>query len=79
MTAMSRNERKHVFAYLADCGPLVKLSTGAVINGQVHHDYVVVHEAPPRVVREIVNNFSHVSLSADGLMIQIAPAIDVQE
>lgn len=69
-----RNDRQEVYTYLMMCGPLVKVSTGAVIKGQVHHDYVVVHDAAPRVVREIVTTFKMVSLSEGaGLMIPVTP------
>ncbi len=67
----TRNSRDDVFRYLANTKCLVKMSTAAVIKGAVHRDYVVVHDAPPRVVRELINNFVMVGLSPDGLMIPI--------
>lgn len=56
------NDRTDVFAYIAGCGSTVKLSTGYTYNNMVHTDYVVVHDAPPRVVSEIVTKFKLVSL-----------------
>ena len=71
-----RNEREDVFRFLANTGCVVKVSTAAVIDGVVHHDYVVVHEAPSKVVRELVNNFAMVSLGPNGLRIPIARPTD---
>lgn len=70
----TRNDRQAVYTYLMNCGPLVKVSTGAVIKGQVHSDYVVVHDAAPRVVREIVSSFKMVGLTEGaGLLIPVTP------
>jgi hypothetical protein len=70
-----RNDRQAVYNYLMVCGPLVKVSTGAVIKGMVHADYVVVHDAPPRVTREIISNFKGVGLTEGlGLLIPLEPA-----
>lgn len=74
MTDPTRNDRQAVYTYFMTCGPLVKISLGTVIKGIVRPDYIVVHEAPPRVTREIVSNFNMVSLTEGvGLMIPIAP------
>lgn len=63
-----------MYTYLMGCGPGVKVSTGAVINGMVRADYVVVHDAPPRVTREIITTFNMVGLTEGmGLLIPITP------
>lgn len=61
-----RNSRSEVYKYFMDCRSQVKLSTYAVFNGVVDHDYIVVHSAPPRVVTEIVGTMKMVSLREDG-------------
>lgn len=66
-----RNDRIKVFEFLAATEGVVKASTAATINGAVHADYVVVHEASPRVVRELVNNFVMVGLTSNGLLIPV--------
>lgn len=73
-----RNARSAVFQYLMTLGEVapVKLSVGAVLNGIVQHDYIVVHEAPARVVSEIVGAFRGVSLTPTGLLIPLFPATD---
>jgi hypothetical protein len=48
------------------CRSQVKFSTYALFNGIVNHDYIVVHSAPPRVVKEIVGTMNMVSLREDG-------------
>lgn len=70
------NDRSEVFAYLAAyVAGTVKISTSAVIDGFVCHNYVVVHDAPPTVVQYIVANFEMVSLrEGSGLMIQTGPS-----
>lgn len=60
------NDRETVFKYFMNCKSQVKLSTYVVFNGVVSHDHIVVHSAPPRVVREIVTTFKMVSLREDG-------------
>lgn len=60
------NDRKAVYEYLMNCQSQVKVSTFAIFNGVVNHDYVVVHSAPPRVVRELVGMLNMVSLREDG-------------
>ncbi len=67
------NDRSEVFNYLMNCRSKVKLTTAAVFNGIINQDYIVIHEAPPRVVREIVNCMDLVSLKEDGLYIPINP------
>lgn len=68
------NDRQDVFAYLRDCRSQVKVSTFLILPSDViDHNYVVVHDAPPRVVREIVNNFVMVGLGEDrGLVIPLS-------
>ena len=69
------NDRVVVMRYLANCHSIVKISVGAVIGEICRHDVIVVHEACPRVVREIMEKFNMVSLAADGLHIPVSPAI----
>lgn len=73
-----RNARSVVFQYLSQMGETapVKLSIGAVLGGIVRPDYVVVHDAPSRIVHEIVTGFRGVSLTADGLLIPLIPETD---
>lgn len=71
---MTTNDRTEVFKYFANCRSQVKLSTFAIFgNGVVNHDYVVVHEAPPRVVKEIIGCMTMVALREDGLYIPLTP------
>lgn len=70
---MTTNDRAEVFNYFANCRSQVKLSTFAMFNGIINHDYVVVHAAPPRVVREIVGTMTMVQLKEDGLYIPLTP------
>lgn len=57
------NDRQAVYSYLMNCRSQVKMSTFLVTpSGVVDHNYVVVHDAPPRVVAEIVGNFVMVGL-----------------
>lgn len=74
----TRNNRQAVFTYLMTCDAKVKVSTAALIGETISHDYVVVHEAPPIVVKEIIRQFTMVSLRADGLLIPIAPFPDTE-
>ena len=67
------NNREEVYNYFMNCKSQVRLSTYALISGIVNHDYVVVHEAPPRVVREITGIMKLVALKADGLWIPLNP------
>lgn len=70
------NDRAEVLNYLMSANSMIKLTTGAVIGGIVRHDVIVIHEACPRVVRDIVENFEMVSLAADGLHILVdAPIV----
>lgn len=61
-----KNDRETVYKYFMNCKSQVKLSTFALFNGIVDHDYIVVHDAPPRVVRELVGMLKMVSLREDG-------------
>lgn len=71
------NDRQEVFTYFMACGPGVKMSLGTVLHGQVSPDYVVVHAAPPRLVREIVTTFKSVGLTEGlGLLIPITSLPD---
>lgn len=67
------NSREAVFDYLMTCNLLVTIQTGAVLGGQVKRDFVVVSDAPSRVVSEITSLFRMVSLSAEagGLLIPV--------
>ncbi|QAX93034.1 hypothetical protein SEA_ROONEY_88 [Streptomyces phage Rooney] len=65
------NDRKAVYEYLMNCGLAVKVSTAAIFDGVVNKDYVVVHSAPPRVVRELVGFCKMVSMSEQGLLIPV--------
>lgn len=71
---MADNDRQAVYTYLMACDSQVKMSTFMLVNGIVNRNYVVVHDAPPRVVRELVGNFSEVGLrEGNGLMIPVTP------
>ena len=75
MADTTSNERQDVYTYLMMCGPGVKVSTSAVLNGMVKADYVVVHDAPPRVTREIITSFNMVRMAEGlGLLIPITAA-----
>lgn len=66
------NDRQAVYTYFMACRAAVKLSTFAVIKGVVNVNHVVVHDAPPGVVRDIVGNFKMVWVREDGgLMIPV--------
>lgn len=65
------NDRKAVYEYLMNCGLVVKMSTAAIFDGVVNKDYVVIHSAPPRVVRELVGFCKMVSMSEQGLLIPV--------
>jgi hypothetical protein len=65
------NDRRAVYEYLMNCGMVVKVSTAAIFDGVVNKDYVVVHSAPPRVVRELVGFCKMVSMSEQGLLIPV--------
>ena len=65
------NDRKAVYDYLMNCGVAVKMSTFAIFDGVINTDYVVVHNAPPRVVRELVGFCKMVSMSEQGLLIPL--------
>lgn len=65
------NDRKAVYEYIMNCGLVVKMSTAAIFDGVVNKDYVVIHSAPPRVVRELVGFCKMVSMSEQGLLIPV--------
>ncbi|QKY78630.1 hypothetical protein SEA_DRYAD_92 [Streptomyces phage Dryad] len=65
------NDRRTVYEYFMTCNSQVKFSTFAIFNGVVNHDYIVVHSAPPRVMRELVGMLQMVSLREDGLLIPL--------
>lgn len=65
------NDRKAVYEYIMNSGSQIKMSTFAIFNGVVNHDYVVVHSAPPRVIRELVGFCKMVSMSEQGLLIPV--------
>ncbi|QKY79570.1 hypothetical protein SEA_LIZZ_87 [Streptomyces phage Lizz] len=65
------NDRRAVYEYLMNSGSQIKMSTYAIFDGVVNHDYVVVHSAPPRVVRELVGFCKMVSMSEQGLLIPV--------
>jgi hypothetical protein len=69
------NDRQAVFTYLMNCRSQMKVSTFLVMqSGVVNHNYVVVHDAPPAVVQEIVGNFKMVGLKeGKGLLIPLTP------
>lgn len=70
----TRNDRQAVYSYLMNCGLMLRITTGAIFNGMVNRDYVTVHQAPPKAVREIVNNFVMVGLDNGNLTIPLVPA-----
>lgn len=65
------NDRKAVYEYIMNSGSQIKMSTFAIFNGVINHDYVVVHSAPPRVIRELVGFCKMVSMSEQGLLIPV--------
>lgn len=70
--ASLKNDRAVVFRYFANCNAMVDISTGWVdSSGIVRKDYVVVRKAPPRIVTEIIEKFTMVSLNEDGLLIPL--------
>jgi len=68
-----------VLAFLAEIQSTtapIELSIGGVsATGQVRHDVVVVHAAPPKVVNAIVERFALVCLDRDGLHISVPLAL----
>lgn len=66
-----RNSRGDVLTYLMNTPCRVTLSTAAVIEGAVHRDYIVVHDAPPKALSEIVDLFVMVSITPKGLLIPV--------
>ena len=67
------NERVKVFNYLCDLRsvPITVTIGTADDHDVVRHTAVIVHNAPPRVVQEIVSTFNLVSLRPDGLYIPV--------
>lgn len=65
------NDRKAVYEYIMNSGSQIKMSTFAIFNGVINHDYVVIHSAPPRVIRELVGFCKMVSMSEQGLLIPV--------
>lgn len=68
-----RNDRKAVYDYFMNGSPLVRLTTGAIIGGIVNRDYVTVHSAPPKALREILTNFVMVDLKDGEVRIPLIP------
>lgn len=65
------NDRNEVYNYFMNCDGMVKLSTFAIFEGVVNKDYIVVHSAPPRIMREIMGFMKMVSMSEQGLLIPL--------
>jgi len=65
------NDRKAVYDYIMNADGLIKMSTFAIFDGVVNKDYVVIHSAPPRIVRELVGFCKMVSMSEHGLLIPV--------
>lgn len=71
MSDRIRAVRTEVLTYLIRSNSMTKISTAAIIDGSVHKDYIVIHEACARVVREVIAQFPMVSLTANGLLIPV--------
>ena len=70
--ASLKNDRAVVFRYFAQCAGVVSLSTGWIDdNNVVRKNYILVRSAPARVVTEIIEKFTMVSLIPDGLLIPL--------
>lgn len=70
------NDRAELFAYLATVTG-VKLSTSYTDDdNQVRKGYVVIHKAPPRVTREIMEKFVMVAMTEHGLLIPTTRPLD---
>lgn len=68
------NDRAAVYTWLMNLRAQVKLSTGYNLpNGVLSLDYVVVHDAPSAVVKEITDRFAMVALRREGLIIPLTP------
>lgn len=68
------NDRVTVYTWLMNLRSQVKVSTFHTLpNGTISHDYVVVHEAPPRVTKEITDRFVMVALRPVGMIIPLTP------
>lgn len=68
-----RNDREDVLRYILHSGLVISFTMSDTINGAVHRDYLMIHNAPARVVREVVNNFVMVDLTPRGLRIPLTP------
>lgn len=75
---MSVNENKtgqtrdEVYAYLASCDSHLTLDTYLRLkDGRIDKDYVVIKDAAPRIVTEVVTRFKYVSLNEQGLVIPL--------
>lgn len=67
-----KNDRVVVFRYFANCDSMVSLSTGWIDkSGIIRKEYVVVRNAPSKVVKEVIEKFGMVSLVEDGLLIPL--------
>lgn len=65
------NDRKAVYEYIMNADGTIKMSTFAIFDGVVNKDYVVIHSAPPRVLRELIGFCKMVSMSEQGLLIPL--------
>lgn len=74
MSDTTVNSREAVLTYLLGTRCHVKVTVNPVLNGVVKGNLVEVHDAPPSVLREIVNNFVMVSLRPGGLLIPVTEA-----
>jgi hypothetical protein len=69
----TRNDRAEVLAYLLNCGLVISFTIGTTFNGVVDRDYLVVRDAPPAAVRDIITKFVMVGLNGKGLLIPLTP------
>jgi hypothetical protein len=67
------NNRARVFNYLMTMGRTgsVKITISPVVNGTIHDDMIMVQDAPPRVVTELITKFKMISLHDGGLLIPV--------
>jgi len=65
------NDRKAVYDFIMNADGMIKMSTFAIFDGVVNKDYIVIHSAPPRVVRELVSFCKMVSMSEQGMLIPL--------
>lgn len=72
--AGTTNDRVAVYTWLMNLRAQVRLSTGYTLpNGTLSLDYVVVHDAPSAVVKEITDRFVMVALRPVGMIIPLTP------